>query len=60
MGSAVLMVRSGDFPVKPGAEHVCKVGAKERRVAADGAGLLSVPLELEGEVRISITPPAKR
>jgi len=52
---ASLALRSGDFPVEPGAEYVLKTGTEQRRVVADAAGSLWLPLELGEEVQLSIT-----
>jgi hypothetical protein len=54
-GPATLALRSGDFPVRPGAEYVLKTGTEQRRVVADAAGSLSLPLKLGEEVEVSIT-----
>ena len=54
-GPATLALRSGDFPVRPGAEYVLKTGAAQTTVAADATGSLRLPLEMGEEVQLSIT-----
>jgi hypothetical protein len=54
-GEAKLLVRDGDFPVKPGGRY--RITDNETRiVVADPAGLLTVPLALGGLGRVAIEP----
>ena len=54
-GPATLALRSGDFPVEPGAEYVLKAGTEQVRVVADATGALWLPLKLGEQVDVSIT-----
>jgi hypothetical protein len=53
-GPAALRVCSGDLAVPPGA--VFRVSDMSKTLTADRSGILTVPLALRGQVRVSITP----
>jgi hypothetical protein len=53
-GRATLIVRDGDFAVAAGQEYMVSVNNIERKVKANQAGALRVPLTLNGPTSISI------
>jgi hypothetical protein len=53
-GKIALVVKDGEFLIKPGAIYSVK-GGDTKDVAADGTGTLSLPLTLDGQLLIRIT-----
>ena len=58
--SARLTIRGGEFPVRPGSEHLLAIDGRQARVAADGEGSLAISLKPAGQVRIRVTPASER
>ncbi|MBN2310448.1 MAG: LamG domain-containing protein [Candidatus Hydrogenedentes bacterium] len=54
-GDAVIEVRHGAFPVRPGAQYALRAGDSEQAVAAGAAGL-SCTVPLRGQLRVRIRP----
>lgn len=52
-GEAELQVRGGDFAIEPGARYRA-TGATVESVSADAAGLLRVPLQLDGMMKVAV------
>jgi hypothetical protein len=54
-GKVEIRVRNGDFAMRPGAR--CRVTANGvQEVAADAQGILSIPLDLAGQLEVTIEP----
>jgi len=53
-GKVELHVKSGDFPIKPGAHY--RVSTSAKPIAADRNGILKVPITLKGQTQVSIEP----
>ena len=58
-GKIRIVVRHGDFPVKPGAEYLVETG-EVPKVAVVTKGALSFSLPLDGPARVTIKPAPRR
>jgi hypothetical protein len=53
-GKVEVLVRDGDFPVKPGAHY--RVSTSSQPLVADKNGLLKAPVVLKGQTQVVIQP----
>ena len=55
-GRATLVIRSGLFPIVPGARYSVQTGTQTRSIAAGDKGLLALGMDLGGEIDLIVRP----